>query len=107
MAKIPTRRLGKNGPQVSAIGFGAMGLSIANTNNHSDEERFKIYDRAIELGCTYFDSADVYADSEDLLGKYFKKYPHQREKVRKNSNRALDRCLVSSHRNIRFCETSS
>jgi aryl-alcohol dehydrogenase-like predicted oxidoreductase len=81
MSKIPTRQLGKNGPQVSAIGFGAMGLSVGYGTPGSDEERFKIYDRTIELGSTYFDSADVYGDTEDLLGKYFKKYPHQREKV--------------------------
>ncbi|UJR17708.1 hypothetical protein I4U23_004606 [Adineta vaga] len=38
-------------------------------------------DRVIELGSTYFDTADVYDDNEDLLGKYFKKYPQQRQKV--------------------------
>jgi aryl-alcohol dehydrogenase-like predicted oxidoreductase len=85
MAKVPTRQLGKNGPQVSAIGFGAMGISIGNAPSPSDEERFKVYDRAIELGSTYFDSADIYGESEELLGKYFKKYPHQREKVRKKT----------------------
>jgi aryl-alcohol dehydrogenase-like predicted oxidoreductase len=81
MAKIPTRQLGKNGPQVSAIGFGAMGLSAFYGTPASDEERFKVLDRAIELGSTYFDSADIYGDNEDLLGKYFKKYPEQRKKV--------------------------
>jgi aryl-alcohol dehydrogenase-like predicted oxidoreductase len=85
MAKVPTRQLGKNGPQVSVLGFGAMSISIGYaTPSSSDEERFKVYDRAIDLGCTYFDSADVYGDSEDVLGRYFKKYPHQREKVSKN-----------------------
>ena len=81
MAKVPTRQLGKNGPQVSAIGFGAMGLSAFYGTPAPDEERFKVFDRAIELGCTYFDSADIYGDNEDLLGKYFKKYPEQRKKV--------------------------
>ncbi|CAF4046551.1 unnamed protein product [Adineta steineri] len=81
MAKVPTRQLGKNGPQVSALGFGAMGLSMGRGTVGSDEERFKVFDRAIELGCTFFDSADIYGDSEDLLGKYFKKYPEQRKKV--------------------------
>jgi aryl-alcohol dehydrogenase-like predicted oxidoreductase len=82
MAKVSTRQLGKNGPQVSAIGFGAMGLSaFYGTPPASDEERFKVLDRAIELGCTHFDSADIYGDSEDLLGRYFKKYPEQRKKV--------------------------
>ena len=81
MAKVPVRQLGKNGPEVSALGFGAMGLSAFYGTPVSDEERFKVLDRAIELGCTFFDSADVYGDSEDLLGKYFKKYPEQRKKV--------------------------
>ena len=81
MVKIPARQLGKNGPQVPAIGFGSMGISIGYGTPPSDEERFKVFERAIELGATYFDSADVYGDNEELLGKYFKKYPHQREKV--------------------------
>lgn len=78
---MPTRRLGKNGPLVSAIGFGAMGLSAFYGKTAPDEERFKVFDRAIELGSTYFDSANIYGDNEDLLGKYFKKYPQQRQKV--------------------------
>jgi aryl-alcohol dehydrogenase-like predicted oxidoreductase len=78
---ITERQLGKNGPKVAAIGFGAMGLSIFYGTPASDEERFKVLDRAIELGCSYIDSADIYGDNEDLLGKYFKKYPQQRQKV--------------------------
>ena len=78
---MPTRQLGKNGPRVSAIGFGAMGLSAFYGTPASDEERFKLLDRVIELGSTYIDSADMYGDNEDLLGKYFKKYPEQRKKV--------------------------
>jgi aryl-alcohol dehydrogenase-like predicted oxidoreductase len=75
------RQLGKNGPKVSAIGYGAMGLSISYGTIGSDEERFKVLDRAIELGSSHFDSSDIYGDNEDLLGKYFKKYPQQRKKV--------------------------
>ena len=82
MASMPLRQLGKNGPRVSAIGFGAMGLSAFYGKPVADEEGFQILDRAIELGSTYIDSANVYGGNEDLLGKYFKKYPHQREKVR-------------------------
>ncbi|CAF1202602.1 unnamed protein product [Rotaria sordida] len=81
MTSMSVRQLGKNGPYVSAIGFGAMGLSAFYGTPAPDEERFKVLDRAIELGSTYIDSANVYGDNEDLLGKYFNKYPHQREKV--------------------------
>jgi aryl-alcohol dehydrogenase-like predicted oxidoreductase len=75
------RQLGKNGPSVSAIGFGAMGLSAFYGTPASDDERFKVLDRAIELGSTYFDTADIYGDNEHLIGKYFKKYPDKREQV--------------------------
>ncbi|CAF1157733.1 unnamed protein product [Adineta steineri] len=78
---VSERQLGKNGPQVSSIGFGAMGLSAFYGTPASDEERFKVLDRAIELGSTYIDSADIYGDNEELIGKYFKKYPQQRDKV--------------------------
>ena len=81
MASMPTRQLGKNGPYVSAIGFGAMGLSAFYGTPPPEEERIKVLDRVIELGSTYIDTANVYGDNEDLLGKYFKEYPQQREKV--------------------------
>ncbi|KAL9032096.1 MAG: hypothetical protein Q9180_006702 [Flavoplaca navasiana] len=62
-AKVPTRQLGKNGPRVTALGFGAMGLSAFYGAPESDETRFKVLDRAYELGETFWDSADVYMDS--------------------------------------------
>ncbi|KAL8808068.1 MAG: hypothetical protein Q9182_000346 [Xanthomendoza sp. 2 TL-2023] len=70
-AKLPTRQLGKNGPQVTALGFGAMGLSAFYGPPDADEERFKVLDRAYELGERNWDSADVYMDNEDLIGKWF------------------------------------
>ncbi|KAL8764593.1 MAG: hypothetical protein Q9209_007962 [Squamulea sp. 1 TL-2023] len=71
--KLPTRQLGKNGPPVTALGFGAMGLSAFYGAPASDEERFKLLDRAYELGETNWDSADIYMDSEDLIGKWFQR----------------------------------
>ncbi|KAL9063670.1 MAG: hypothetical protein Q9161_009348 [Pseudevernia consocians] len=70
---LPTRQLGKNGPQVTALGFGAMGLSAFYGKPESDEDRFKILDKAYEMGERFWDSADVYMDSEDLIGKWFKR----------------------------------
>ncbi|KAI4098888.1 MAG: hypothetical protein L6R37_006251 [Teloschistes peruensis] len=71
--KLPTRQLGKNGPQVVALGFGAMGLSAAYGATEPDEERFKVLDRANSLGATFWDSADIYMDNEDLIGKWFQR----------------------------------
>ena len=64
-------QLGYNGPKVSVIDYGAMGLSVTYETIGSDEERFKVLDHAIELVSTYFDSADMYGDNEDLLEKTF------------------------------------
>ncbi|KAH8887905.1 Aldo/keto reductase, partial [Thozetella sp. PMI_491] len=70
---IPTRKLGKNGPEVPAMGLGLMGISMCYGNPEPDEERFKVLDRAYELGCTHWDSSDLYGDCEVLLGKWFKR----------------------------------
>ena len=50
-----------------------MGLSAFYGSPESDEERFKILDKAYEMGETFWDSADIYMDSEDLIGKWFKR----------------------------------
>ncbi|KAF3765340.1 Aldo/keto reductase [Cryphonectria parasitica EP155] len=78
---LPTRKLGRNGPEVTALGLGLMGLSNAYGDAGTDEERFKFLDRAWELGCTFWDSSDLYGDSEDLLGKWFKLHPERRADI--------------------------
>ena len=70
-AKLPTRKLGKNGPEITALGLGLMGISAFYGAAQPDSERFAVLDRAYELGQTNWDSADVYADSEDLIGRWF------------------------------------
>lgn len=59
MSKPPTRRLGVNGPLVPALGFGCMGLSEFYGKPLPDEERFKVLDRAVELGSIVFDTSDT------------------------------------------------
>jgi len=71
--KLPSRKLGRNGPELPALGLGLMGLSTFYGKPGSDEERFEFLDRAYELGCTHWDSAQMYGDSEVLLGKWFKR----------------------------------
>lgn len=72
-SKLPTKPLGRNGPLVSTLGFGAMGLSASYGFGGSDEDRFNVLDRAYELGSTFWDTADVYGDNEELIGKWFKR----------------------------------
>lgn len=57
------------------------GLSAFYGKPKPDSERFAVLDKAFELGELFWDSADMYLDSEDLLGNWFKANPGKREKI--------------------------
>ncbi|MCJ1322081.1 hypothetical protein MMC15_007426 [Xylographa vitiligo] len=60
MSKIATSPLGKNSPLVSTMGLGCMGLSAYySVKPLPDEERFKVLDRATELGETLWVTSDT------------------------------------------------
>ncbi|CAG8145973.1 unnamed protein product [Penicillium olsonii] len=68
---LPARRLGRHGPLVPRLGLGLMGASGVYGSPASDEKRFKFLDQAYERGERFWDTADKYGDSEDLLGQWF------------------------------------
>nr|WP_216838892.1 aldo/keto reductase [Caulobacter sp. S45] len=67
---MTTRKLGRQGLEVSAIGLGCMGMS--QSYGPADEaESVATLHRSIELGCTFLDTAEVYGPfaNEELLGR--------------------------------------
>ena len=56
---VSMHKLGKGGPNVPLLGFGLMGMSIPHYGTvEGDEERFKVLDRAVELGATFWDTSE-------------------------------------------------
>lgn len=66
------RKLGHNGPVVSALGFGCMSIGFGDTYTssvRSDDEGVALIHRALDLGITLLDTADIYGNSELQVGK--------------------------------------
>lgn len=92
------RILGKD-LEVSAIGYGCMGMSHAYGTASTKKEAEELIEKAIDLGCTFFDTAEIYGTAEDphhnetLLGQILKSH---RNKI-----------VLASKCGIRFDETAT
>lgn len=70
VTSLPKRKLGRQGLEVSALGLGCMGMSQSYGAADEQESIATIY-RALELGVTFFDTAEVYGPfvNEELVGR--------------------------------------
>jgi aryl-alcohol dehydrogenase-like predicted oxidoreductase len=75
---LTKRKLGRQGLEVPAIGLGCMGMSHAYGTPDDTESTATIH-RAIELGCTFLDTAEAYGPytNEELLGRALEGRRHQ------------------------------
>lgn len=68
---MKTRTLGRNGPEVSAVGLGCMGMSAFYGGRGNEADAIAVIHRALESGVTLLDTADMYGPhtNEVLVGK--------------------------------------
>jgi aryl-alcohol dehydrogenase-like predicted oxidoreductase len=82
---LTSRTLGTQGLSVSALGLGLMGMSqsYGSAEERDEREAIATIHRAIELGCMFFDTAEVYGPytNEELLARALKERKGQRDRV--------------------------
>src|SRR5947207_11142736 len=68
---LPTRMLGQQGLEVSALGLGCMGMSFSYGPPKDRQEMTALLRAAVERGVTFFDTAEVYGPytNEELVGE--------------------------------------
>ena len=104
---MQTRKLGMNGPAVSALGLGCMGMSFAY--GPADEgESLRVLHRYLELGGNFLDTAEIYGPfkNEELVGKFLREVSRDRVVVATKFGFRIDpdgtrRGVDSSPANIR------
>lgn len=81
MESLPTRRLGKDGPEITRVGFGAWAIGgggwAFGWGPQDDAAAIAAMKRAVELGINWIDTAAVYGlgHSEELIGRLLRELP--------------------------------
>ena len=111
---IEKRQLGKDGPMVSVIGLGCMGMSEFYGSVNPDECR-KTLKKALKLGCNFFDTAAIYGlgKNEEFLGEFLANVPREsyvlatKCGVRRDPENLMKRIIDNSAEHIKkSCEES-
>jgi aryl-alcohol dehydrogenase-like predicted oxidoreductase len=73
------RKLGTNGPEVSAIGLGCMSMTGGYSDKPDRQEMISLIHTAVDRGVTFFDTAEIYGPyaNEELLGEALAPYQDQ------------------------------
>ena len=99
---LAKRKLGRQGLTVPAMGLGCMGMS-QSYGQPDDTESLATLNRAIELGCNFFDTAEVYGPfrNEELLGRALKGRRHDVILATKFGFKIVDGKQVGTERDSR------
>src|SRR5258708_36520098 len=70
------RKLGQTNIEISSIGLGCMGMSVAY-GKPDDKESIATLEKALELGVNFWDTSDAYGDNEGLIATVLVPHPKQ------------------------------
>ena len=101
------RQLGKTGLEVSAIGFGCMGLNYAYSATIDKKESISLLRAAVDRGVTFFDTAEIYGPytNEELVGEALKAYRNRVVIATKFGIRSQDGKQVQDSHPLRIRES--
>lgn len=73
------RKLGNSGLEVSALGFGCMGLNFLDGKGLTNKEAIALLHEAVDRGVTFFDTAEAYGPytNEEIVGQALEPYRHK------------------------------
>src|SRR5687768_8473957 len=76
---MDNRKLGTNGPKVSAIGLGCMSMTGGYSDKPNRQEMISLIRTAVDRGVTFFDTAEIYGPyaNEELVGEALAPYHDQ------------------------------
>ena len=79
VSSMDTRKLGTNGPEVSAIGLGCMSMTGGYSDKPDRQEMISLIRTAVDRGVTFFDTAEIYGPyaNEELVGEALAPYRDQ------------------------------
>src|SRR5512141_1647790 len=85
---MPYRQIGRSGLRAAQVGLGLWKIGFPETGDGSradERSAFQILDRAVELGATFWDTANRYnagsGNSERIIGRWLKANPGQRRNI--------------------------
>lgn len=66
---------------MTGVGLGLMSIGGAYGQQDTEAEKLALLDHAYAIGERFWDTADVYFDSEDVIGKWFQQNPEKRKDI--------------------------
>jgi aryl-alcohol dehydrogenase-like predicted oxidoreductase len=94
---LPLRKVGRDGPQVPSIGLGFGSIGGFYGSAGTLDEKLALLDHAHAKGLRFWDLADIYGDSEEVVGEWVKRHGKKRDDIFITTKFSLQRKPTGGH----------